>query len=111
MALYAYYNTVVVVKLYNVCVVITQPHCTIQIDLGHGAGVDHLLMPMEHRHVHSPPTEDEQQQMAMFWAMEEVNTPRGWGDEAELDYMAVSQRQAQAEQTGGSPTSKASGKY
>ena len=65
---------------------------------------------MEHTRDQPPPTEDEQQQMAMFWAMEEANTPRGWDDEAELDYMAVSQRQAQAEQTGGSPISKASGK-
>ena len=66
---------------------------------------------MEHTHDQPPPTEDEQQQMAMYWAMEEANTPRGWDDEAELDYLAVSQRQAQAEQTGGSPISKASGKY
>ena len=31
--------------------------------------------------------------MAMFWAMEEANTPRGWDDEEELDYTVVSQRQ------------------
>ena len=31
--------------------------------------------------------------MAMFWAMEEANAPRGWDDEEELDYTAVSQRQ------------------
>ena len=39
--------------------------------------------------------------MAMFWAMEEANTPRGWDDEEELDYTMVSQRQAV--QSGASP--------
>ena len=41
--------------------------------------------------------------MAMFWAMEEANAPRGWDDEAELDYTMVSQRQASAMQSGASP--------
>ena len=41
--------------------------------------------------------------MAMFWAMEEVNTPRGWDDEEELDYTIVSQRQAMQLQSGASP--------
>ncbi len=31
-------------------------------------------------------------QVAMFWAMEEANSPRGWDDEQELDYTEVSRR-------------------
>ena len=53
---------------------------------------------------HPPPTEDEQQHVAMFWAMEEANTPRGWDDQAELDYTVLSQRQT-TQSTGASPES------
>ena len=70
------------------------PH---QVD--HSSGLDHLVLEADH----PPPTEDEQQQMAMFWAMEEANTPRGWDDEEELDYTMVSQRQAMQLQSGASP--------
>lgn len=70
--------------------------------MGHLA-MDHAM------HDHLPPTEDEQQQMAMFWAMEEANTPRGWEDEVELDYTMFSQRPAHPELPGVSPGSKASG--
>ena len=35
------------------------------------------------------PTEEEQERMAMFWAMEEVNAPKGWDDDKELDYSEV----------------------
>ena len=67
--------------------------------LDHVSGLDHLGLEGDH----PPPTEDEQQQMAMFWAMEEANAPRGWDDEEELDYTMVSQRQASAMQSGASP--------
>lgn len=36
-----------------------------------------------------PPTEEEQERMAMFWAMEEVNAPKGWDEDKELDYSEV----------------------
>ena len=67
---------------------------------------DHQLV-MDHDH--PPPTEDEQQRMAELWAMEEVNAPRGWDDEEELDYTVLSQRQA--EHPGVSPERKGSGEY
>ena len=60
-------------------------------------------------HDHPPPTEDEQQHMAMLWAMEEANAPRGWDDEEELDYTVVSQRQAMHTPPGASPEHKAAG--
>ncbi len=41
-----------------------------------------------------PPTHDEQEKMAQFWAMEEANTPKGWENEAELDYAEISRRAA-----------------
>ena len=70
---------------------------TNQVD--HSSGLDQLVLEGDH----PPPTEDEQQQMAMFWAMEEANAPRGWDDEEELDYTMVSQRQAMQLQSGASP--------
>ena len=44
------------------------------------------------------PTEKEQQEVAMFWAMEEANVPRSWDEEKELDYSQVS-RKREGEQT------------
>ncbi len=31
-------------------------------------------------------------QVAMFWAMEEANSPTGWDEERELDYAEASRR-------------------
>ena len=42
-----------------------------------------------------PPSEKEQQQMALLWEMEEVNSPKGWDEEEELDYSAVSRRRVE----------------
>ncbi len=33
-----------------------------------------------------PPTEDELESMAKFWATEEMNSSRGWEHEKEIDY-------------------------
>ena len=41
-----------------------------------------------------PPTQDEQEKMARFWAQEEANAPRGWEEEEELDYAEISRRAA-----------------
>lgn len=48
-----------------------------------------------------PPSEKEQQQMALFWAMEEVNSPKGWDEEEELDYSAVSRRREEERKENG----------
>lgn len=34
-------------------------------------------------------------QVAMFWAMEEANSPRGWDEEQELDYAEASRRRGE----------------
>ena len=38
------------------------------------------------------PTEKEQQEVAILWAMEETATPRRWDEEQELDYSQVSRK-------------------
>ena len=48
-----------------------------------------------------PPSEKEQQQMALLWAMEEVNSPKGWDEEEELDYSAVSRRREEERKENG----------
>lgn len=50
-----------------------------------------------------PPTEEDQEKMRKFWAMEEANSPRGWEDEQELDYAEISQRTADQSQNSGPP--------
>lgn len=40
------------------------------------------------------PTDDEQDRMARFWAMEEANSPKGWEEEEEVDYAEISKRSA-----------------
>ena len=47
-----------------------------------------------------PPSEKEQHQMALLWAMEEVNSPKGWDEEEELDYSAVSRRREERKENG-----------
>ena len=47
-----------------------------------------------------PPSEKEQHQMALLWAMEEVNSPKGWEEEEELDYSAVSRRREERKENG-----------
>ena len=83
----------------------------VQVEHVQGSVMEHLSMDQDHHlvmdHDHPPPTEDEQQRMAELWAMEEVNAPRGWEDEEELDYTVLSQRQA--EHPGVSPERKGSG--
>ena len=32
--------------------------------------------------------------MAMLWAIEEKSTPKGWEDEQEIDYAAISSKRA-----------------
>ena len=85
----------------------------LQVEHIQGSVMEHLAMDQDHQlvmdHDHPPPTEDEQQRMAELWAMEEVNAPRGWDDEEELDYTVLSQRQA--EHPGVSPERKGSGEY
>lgn len=51
-----------------------------------------------------PPTEEDQEKMRKFWAMEEANAPRGWEDEQELDYAEISQRTADQSQNSGPPS-------
>ena len=47
-----------------------------------------------------PPSEKEEQQMALLWAMEEVNSPKGWDEDEELDYSAVSRRREERKENG-----------
>lgn len=42
----------------------------------------------------NPPTEEEQESMARFWAMEEANSPKGWEDEEEIDYAEINKKSA-----------------
>ena len=46
-----------------------------------------------------PPSEQEQQQMALFWAMEEANSPKGWDEEKELDYSEVVRRREEQKES------------
>lgn len=46
-----------------------------------------------------PPSKDEQESMAKFWAMEEANTPKGWDDEEELDYAEITSKRKAAAAT------------
>lgn len=36
-----------------------------------------------------PPLPEEQDQLAQYWALEEVNEPKGWQEDEELDYTQV----------------------
>jgi hypothetical protein len=45
----------------------------------------------------APPTEEEQESMARFWAMEEANIPKGWGDDQEIDYAEISSKRKAAD--------------
>lgn len=49
----------------------------------------------------APPTKAEQESMAEFWAMEEANTPKGWGDEQEIDYAELSSKRMESSQNPG----------
>ena len=40
-----------------------------------------------------PPSQHEQDQVALFWAMEEANNQRGWDEEKEIDYTELSRKQ------------------
>ena len=40
------------------------------------------------------PTEDEEERMARFWAMEEANAPKGWEDDKEIDYEELAEKAA-----------------
>lgn len=44
-----------------------------------------------------PPSKDEQDSMAKFWALEEANAPRGWEGEQELDYAEISSKRTAME--------------
>ena len=49
----------------------------------------------------APPTKAEQESMAKFWAMEEANAPKGWGDEQEIDYAEISSKRTENSQNPG----------
>jgi len=38
--------------------------------------------------------------MALFWAMEEANSPKGWDEEKELDYSEVVRRREEQKESG-----------
>lgn len=40
------------------------------------------------------PTQDEEESMARFWAMEEANARGGWEDDQELDYEEMAKKAA-----------------
>jgi len=41
------------------------------------------------------PTEDEEERMARFWALEEANAPKGWEDDKEIDYEELAEKAAE----------------